>query len=300
MPSKYDHSLFVNQQTGVCLFALVYVDDILITVSSSPLIHDLITKLHNKFSLKKLGKPEYFLGIEVKYQANGSLILTQTKYIRDLIAKLNMSDSKGVTTPMFSHCKLSKHDSDTMQDPTLHRSTVGALQYVTITRPEIAFSVNKAYQFMASPLDSHWSVVKRILHYLSGTSTYGLLLMPADPAHIFTLRAYSDSDWASDPDDRRSTSGSCIYFGSNLVSWSSKKHPLGARSSFEAEYRGLAHATSELLWLESLLSELQVPLQPPTLLCDNLSVVMLSHNPVLHAHTEHIELDIHFVRESCG
>ena len=227
LPSKCDHSLFVYQQTDVCLFALVYVDDILITGSSSPLIHDLINKLHNKFALKKLGKPEYFLGIEVKYQANGSLILTQTKYIRDLLVKVNMADSKGgVTTPMFSHCKLNKHGSDTMQDPTLYRSTVGALQYVTLTRPEIAFSVNKACQFMASPLDSHWSVVKRILRYLSGTSTYGLLLMPADPAHIFTLRAYSDSDWASDPDDRRSTSGSCIYFGPNLVSWSSKKQPL--------------------------------------------------------------------------
>lgn len=111
------------------------------------------------------------------------------------------------------------------------------------------------------------------------------------------MRAYSDSDWATDPDDRRSTSGSCIFLGPNLISWSSKKQSLVARSSTEAEYRGMAIATAELTWLQSLLNELQVPFQTPTLLCDNLSAVMLTHNPILHARTKHIELDIHFVRE---
>lgn len=92
-------------------------------------------------------------------------------------------------------------------------------------------------------------------------------------------------------------SGSCIFFGPNLVSWSSKKQSLVARSSAEAEYRSMAHTTSELLWLQSLLTELQVPFHTHMLLCDNLSAVLLSHNPVLHGRTNHMELDIHFVRE---
>ncbi|KAI5399506.1 hypothetical protein KIW84_064736 [Lathyrus oleraceus] len=150
---------------------------------------------------------------------------------------------------------------------------------------------------MSNPLNTHWSMVRRILRYLSGTSKLGLLLSPANPNVALSLRAYSDSDWANDPDDRRSTSGTCIFIGPNLISWSSKKQTLVARSSAEAEYRALAHTTSELLWLESLLAELRVKYFSPTLLCNNLSVVLLSHNPILHARTKHIELDIHFVRE---
>lgn len=134
---------------------------------------------------------------------------------------------------------------------------------MTLTRPELSYSVNKVCQFMASPLDSHWRAVKRILRYLCGTSHNGLLLQPASHDGKFSLRAYSDSDWASDPDDRRSTWGSCIFIGPNLVSWSSKKQPLVARSSTEAEYRSIAHSTFELLWLQSLLTELQVKFHTP-------------------------------------
>jgi histone deacetylase 1/2 len=111
------------------------------------------------------------------------------------------------------------------------------------------------------------------------------------------MRAYSDSDWASDMDDRRSTSGSCVFFGPNLVSWSAKKQTLVARSSAEAEYRALAHTTSEIMWIQSLLHDLQIPIHTPVLLCDNVSAVLIAHNPVLHARTKHLELDIHFVSE---
>ncbi|GAU30708.1 hypothetical protein TSUD_39320 [Trifolium subterraneum] len=295
--SKCDPSLLVHHQQGACTYVLVYVDDILITGSSSQLIQDLIHKLHIKFALKKLGEVDYFLGIQVHHNNTGDITLHQSKYIKDLLSRTNMEHCKPIGSPMANSCRLSKFGTDIMQDASLYRSTVGALQYATLTRPDIAYSVNKVCQFMSHPLDSHWKAVKRILRYLKGTINHGLLIQPSTTGPPFSLRAYSDADWATDQDDRRSTSGSCIYFGPNLVSWSSKKQQLVARSSTEAEYRSMANTTAELLWIQSLLQELQVPFHAPTLLCDNISAVSLAHNPILHSRTKHIELDIHFVRE---
>jgi histone deacetylase 1/2 len=295
--SKCDPSLLVRSHKGQYTYVLIYVDDILVTGSAPQLIQDVISKLNVSFALKQLGEVDYFLGIEVHHMPSGALLLNQAKYIRDLLCKAKMENFKPIGSPMMSSCKLSKLGSDVMTDPTLYRSTVGALQYATLTRPDIAFSVNKVCQFMSRPLETHWKAVKRILRYLKGTLHHGLLIHPSVTGPPFSLRAYSDADWASDHDDRRSTSGSCIYFGPNLVSWGSKKQPLVARSSTEAEYRSMANTTAELMWIQSLLSELQVPYHTPTLLCDNLSAVSLAHNPILHARTKHIELDIHFVRE---
>ncbi|XP_058772868.1 uncharacterized mitochondrial protein AtMg00810-like [Vicia villosa] len=129
---------------------------------------------------------------------------------------------------------------------------------------------------MANPLNNHWSMVKHILSYLSGTTTFGLRLSHASLNQDLSIRAYSDSDWANDPDDKRSISGTCIFVGLNHISWSSKKHSLVARSSAKAEYRALAHTTTELLWLQSLLAELKVKCSSPTLPCDNLSVGIIA------------------------
>ncbi|GAU37351.1 hypothetical protein TSUD_395330 [Trifolium subterraneum] len=211
--SRCDPSLLVHNQNGTCTYVLIYMDDILITGSTPTLINDLINKLNVQFALKRLGAVDYFLGLEVHHLPSGALLLNQTKYIRDLLCKAHMEDSKHVGSPMVSSCRLSKFGTDTMTDPTLYRSIVGALQYATLTRPDIVFSVNKVCQFMAKPLDSHWLEVKRILRYLKGTLSHGILINPSTTSPPFSLRAYSDADWATDQDDRRSTSGSCIYFG---------------------------------------------------------------------------------------
>jgi histone deacetylase 1/2 len=279
------------------VYLLVYVDDIIITGSSSSLVQNLVDKLNSAFSLKQLGDLEYFLGIEVHHLQDGSLLLTQSKYIRDLLSKTNMVDCNPINTPMMSSCKLSKVGSDNMSDATLYRSVVGSLQYATITRPEISFAVNKVCQFMSNPLESHWTAVKRILRYLKGTLHLGLKIIPTNIHHPLSLKAFCDADWASDPDDRRSTSGAALYFGPNLISWWSRKQQVVARSSTEAEYRSLAQATADVLWLQTLLKELTVPFQTPTIYCDNQSAVLLAHNPILHSRTKHMEIDLFFVRE---
>ncbi|CAI8587421.1 unnamed protein product [Vicia faba] len=170
------------------------------------------------------------------YQPNGSMVLAQTNYIKELLTKMNMDEANGVSTPMFSTCKLNKHEEDKLPDPLLYKSTIGALQYVTLTTHDIAFYVNKACQLMVEPLESHWSVVKHLLRYLSGTTTNMFLLAWSNPQQQYSLKAYNDSYWANDLDDRLYTSDSCIYHEPNLVAWSYKKQSLVARSGTNVEY----------------------------------------------------------------
>ena len=211
--------MFVHFGTHSTLIVLVYVDDIIVTGSSPVLIQQLIHKLHSLFALRDLGQLSYFLGIEVAYDG-GSMHLSQSKYITNLLQRTSMLDSKAAATPGTVGLSLSQFDGDLMDDVTMYRSVVGALQYATLTRPDIAFSVNKACQFMHRPTSTHWSSVKRILRYLKGTTTHGLFLQPS--AH-FTVQAYIDADWGAQPDDRRSSSGYLVYLGNNLVSWTASK-----------------------------------------------------------------------------
>lgn len=97
-----------------------------------------------------------------------------------------------------------------LQQPSIYRSTVGALQYLTLTRPDISFAVNKLSQFLKSPTELHWQACKRVLRYIKGTISHGL-----QAAAKFSLECYADADWASSVQDRKSTSGYCVFLGPN-------------------------------------------------------------------------------------
>ncbi|KAJ4758161.1 polyprotein [Rhynchospora pubera] len=292
--SKFDPSLFISHTAGQITVVLIYVDDIIVTGSDMTQVASLITTLQSHYPLKDLGILSFFLGISVKHTPDG-LHLSQKQYVTDLLHRTYMSQAQSVSSPMAVNTSLSKFDGDPFHDPKLYRAVVGALQYVTITRPEITFPVNKCSQFMHSPTTAHWSAVKRILRYLNGTLDHGLRFTSSSS---LTLHAYSDSDWAGCPDDRRSTSAFCIYLGSNLISWSSKKQPTVSKSSTEAEYRSLALAGAELIWIQYILQELHQRLtQPPVLWCDNIGATYLASNPMYHARTKHVEIDFHFIRE---
>lgn len=303
--SKTDPSLFIYSKAGTLLYMLVYVDDIILTGNNPKAINHVVHSLSRSFAIQDMGRLSYFLGIEIIPRGD-DILLSQQKYILELLERANLSKSNPMPTPIATNANLALGDSPPLDDPVKYRQIVGALQYVTLSRPDITYAVNKVCQFMHSPTVNHWSTVKRILRYLKGTSTHGLLIQhhSGTTLHAYTdsafnnLSAFSDADWAGCPDDRRSTGGYAIYIGSNLISWSARKQKTVSRSSTESEYKALADTVAELTWLQTLLNELRVPMKKvPTLWCDNLGATYLSANPVFHARTKHVEVDFHFVRE---
>ncbi|CAL9006084.1 unnamed protein product [Prunus brigantina] len=293
--SHNDPSLFVKYSDSAIVVLLLYVDDIILTGSNPQVIQEVITELGSVFELKDMGTLTYFLGLQISYKSNGDIFVSQQKYATDLLAKSGMSSCKPCPTPLKPHTQILLTDGVPLKDPKQYRSIVGALQYLTFTRPDIAHSVNTVCQFMNNPTEHHFFLVKRILRYLQGTLSHGFTYSASGP---FLLSAYSDSDWAGDINTRRSTTGFVVYLGSNPVSWQSKKQGSVSRSSTEAEYKALANASADVVWIRQLLVDLHVYLsEPPILYCDNLSALALSSNPIYHSRIKHLDIDFHFIRE---
>jgi hypothetical protein len=285
--SKADTSLFIYNKSGVTIFLLVYVDDIIITSSSQVVVMALLGDMGSNFALKDLGDLHYFLGIQVTRRPDG-LCLSQEKYAMEVLQKAGMHKCKSVST--VEKLVIGTRNTLTDEEATRYRSIIRGLQYVTLTRPDISFAFNRVCQFLHTPTDFHMVAVKRILRCVQGTLNIGLKFHSAS--------SFSDVDWAGCPNDRRSTSGFVMYLGSNLVSWSSRKQPTVSRLSTEAEYKALVNATTEIVWVQSVLKEFGVK-QSSTLVlwCDNIEAKYLSANPTFHARMKHVEVDYHFVRE---
>jgi transposase InsO family protein len=187
--STADSSLFIYKHEKVIAYLLLYVDDIVLTSNTPSYLDKLITQLSAVFDLKDLGSLHYFLGLQVTRSFNG-LYLNQAKYAHDLLKKHNMLDSKPAKSPSCPNTRLSLHDGDPLPDPHGYRSLVGALHYLTFTRPDISFSVHQVCQYMSTPTTIHLAAAKRILRYLRGTLNHGIAFSPGP----IQLSAYTDAD----------------------------------------------------------------------------------------------------------
>lgn len=190
--------------------------------------------------------------------------------------------------------QLNDSDGDPLDDVSMYRRLIGRLMYLTISRPDITFTVNRLSQFMAHPRTPHLHAIHHLLQYLKSTLGQGILF----PANSFMkISAFVDADWGSSVVTRRSTTGFCIFVGNSLVAWKSKKQPTVARSSAEAEYRALTCLTTELLWLKQLFRSFEIPMLSVMVFCDSKSAIQLVSNPCSHERSKHVDIDCHFIRE---
>ncbi|XP_031096829.1 uncharacterized protein LOC116001068 [Ipomoea triloba] len=292
--SKADPSLFTKGRENNFIGVLVYVDDILVISPDLCLIKDLKVFLENAFKIKDLGTLGYFLGIEAQMSDSG-LNICQRKYALDILSEAGFLECKPVNTPMVPGYHLAHGDGNVLEDVTTYRRLIGRLLYLTATRPDISYAIQQLSQFVDAPTDKHLTAAHRVLRYIKGTPGQGLFY-PKN--NSLQLSAFSDSDWAACVESRRSITGYCVFLGSALISWKSKKQATVSRSSSEAEYRALASSVCEAQWIMYLLTDLQLSLpKPATVFCDNKSAVAMAENQVFHERTKHIEIDCHLVRE---
>ncbi|RVX20566.1 Retrovirus-related Pol polyprotein from transposon RE1 [Vitis vinifera] len=291
--SKADYLLFTCRKGKSFTALLIYVDDILITGNDVNAIVALKQFLHSHFRIKDLGDLKYFLGIEVSRSKKG-ISISQRKYTLEILKDGGFLGAKPVNFPMEQNTKLSD-SSELLKDPSQYRRLVGRLIYLTITRPDITYSVHVLSRFMHAPRRPHMEAVLRVLRYLKNSPGQGLFFPSQND---LSLRAFSDSDWAGCPISRRSTTGYCVFLGSSLISWRTKRQKTISLSSVEAEYRAMAGTCCELSWLRSLLKDLRILHPKPALLyCDNTAALHIAANPVFHERTRHIEMDCHFIHD---
>lgn len=214
--SHADTSLFISNTDGNLMYLLVYVDDIIITGASEGAEQTFIHLLASRFSLKDLGPLAYFLGVEVMSHAQ-SLLLSQRKYIKDLLTRTHMMDAKPVSTPLSTDPLLTFHSGPPLFDPFEYRTIVGSLQYLSFTHLDVAYMVTKLSQFIHHPTSDHWIVVKRLLHTLLIMVLFYIGILAQLSMHSLMPIGQVTSLTTLLP------VLTFFYLGRNTISWSSKK-----------------------------------------------------------------------------
>ena len=294
-----DPCIFVTGEEADLTIVAVYVDDLIVIAKTPETIKKIKESLAARFKMKDLGKLHYCLGISIQHdEERGSLWMDQRQYIQSLLKRYGLSQAKTATTPADINVKLVKNDGVSKPvNPLNYQSMVGSLLYAAITtRPDIAQAVGAVSKFNSCPTEAHLTAVKRIFRYLKGTID---LCIKYERSADNRLVGFSDADWAGDLTDRHSTTGNLFMMSGAAIDWISKKQPVVALSTTEAEYVALSAATQEAVWLSRLLTDIKAPPKAPILIKeDNQGTIAVARNPVSHNRTKHIDIKFHYVREA--
>lgn len=276
---------------SIILLAL-YVDDGLIMGSDKKILQNIISKLRTSFEITA-STVGCFVGMEIIHDKNkDSIFVNQKNYIRRIIKKFNMEDAKTVSTPADIHVHLSLDSNNGTKirekQKVPYREAVGSLMFAAIvSRPDIAFSVGVASRYLDKYDETHWNAIKRIFKYLKETDHYGIMYTKNNAPNI--LKGYSDSDFASDTDTRRSTTGYIFKLSNGPVTWNSQRQSTVSLSTTEAEYIAASCAAREAVWIRQLLRDVKESLNEPTpLFIDNQSAIKLIRNAEFHKRTKHM------------
>jgi hypothetical protein len=291
---KVNKTLFLIRQGDDILIVQIYMDDIVFGGSSHSLVARFAEDMSTEFEMSMMGELQFFLGLQIKQAKEGTFV-HQAKYTKVILKKFKMDDSKPLLLPMSTTTALDADEDGEPVDQKEYRSMIGSLLYLTATRPDIQFFVFLCACFQASPRTSHRQAIKWIFRYLRYTFELGLWYSASSS---LSLLSFSDADFVGCRVDRKSTSRTCQFLGSSLVSWSSRKQSSVAQSTTEAEYVAAASCFSQLLWITYTLSGFGEECSHVPLMCDSTSAISVAKNPVLHSRTKHIEVRYHFLRDN--
>eukprot|EP00253_Pinus_taeda_P028608 PITA_28608 len=256
-------TLYIKESEDKILIVILYVDDLIFTGSDDFHIVDFKQVMKSEFEMTDLGLLRHFLGIEVKQTKNGIFIF-QAKYVARILERFKTQNNKSARTLTVIGLKLSKEDCSSNVNPTLYKSMIGCLMYLTANRQDIMYAVNLVSRFMETSKETHWQAAKRIMSV----------------------------------DDRKSTSGYVFHLGSRAISWASKKQPIVSLSTSKAKYVTATTTACQAVWMRRMLRDLRHDQEGAiTIFCDNTSTIALSKNSVFHKRTKHIDAKYHFIRD---
>ena len=294
--SSADPCVYVRNSESGCTILIVWVDDIIISATSTDLLCSVKENLCRRFKMKDLGKLSWFLGTEFKCDAN-SIEKNQTQYIDKVLSKFEMAECKPKSTPCALGIEKECDESRDLPDPGLYRAIVGSLIYVmTGTRPDLCYAVTRLSQAMSRPTQLDLSMAKHVLRYLKGSREQGLKFVKSQTS--LKLAGFCDSNWGASVKDRRSITGYNFELTDKgpLISWKSRKQQTVALSTCEAEYISLANAVQEAKFLKQLCKDMNIVSDDVLINVDNQGAINLAKNPVNHQQSKHIDIKYHFIR----
>ena len=295
-----DHSVWVSQNHNLIL--ALYVDDIVLFARDMQTIQWMKDVLNKNFNMKDLGPISTVLGIRIQRdRVRKTLRADQSHYVREILKEFRYEDCKPLQVPAegYDYFRPAGTDDEAYESPTRYQRAIGELSWlVRGTRADLAFAVHKLSQHCQNPSVRHWTGVQQVFRYLKSSQAIALRYARDDR----DLLGYSDTDYASDPSDRKSTMGYVFVLSGAAITWSARRQQAIATSTTEAEYMGLCNAAKEAVWVRNFLQDVgrgayAGGAHATRILGDNQGALRLVANPEFHSRTKHIDVQYHYVRE---